>query len=745
MANNGRIIRVDAQVDPRDLPAGLVIASAHDAGYGSVLAAQDLGLATPAGTSYDLDGTKWVAAMVRGKGMKPNAFVGEVGFDDRLLFQLPFEDYKSDWRWCWWREAIQNAVDAGAKNIACSITDVTLPNGTKAVDVVCEDDGRGMSMDVLLQKFLTLGATGKSTDEYGVSSGGFGKAKELLLFCWIEWEVYTRNAQLVGHGRKIGGDDNAAYKSGTLIRARMPADQCTSRYHLIQALQGCHLPNVKVSLNGDRLDAQLLANTIVTDLDNGRLKVYRRKKDAGWSQWSGLIVRDRNGIKMFSDSVPDGVREYVVVVMNAPSVELLTSNRLQLTGSAKQSLTAFLQKLAKDTMSALKAKSTKQFTVYKGRGKFQAIAPHAVKAAIESQLTGYASKKGKKGLSEEQKRAITDAIGEIDDTAPVDTAAEGGYDSPAGDVETRPDAPPRVGLDMRMAPEVLSAMLDSVDVKGPDSIESMAAILAWEPDFVVVNEIEGYRVPAKFVPATMSPQLRKLARFWAEVIRMLMCRLGESREYAVGWHFDTSYATGTGYTLASYTKHSGEHVLMLNPFRTGDPKTELLSLSNKNDVSDIVSRAMHEITHCVYGISGHDEEFAASMSYVVKRAGNVWPQVSKLRAAVVARGAKTGAMEGLDTQARKSTKRVVAPEQPPREVELFIDPDVTQAIQMDREVSAAHVYHPGIDDSYETLWPKSGWSMTIPDAIAMGLAEAKRLRCRSARVTLERDVVVLRP
>src|SRR5208337_3452104 len=70
------------------------------------------------------------------------------------FFITALKDY-NDWPLKWWREAVQNAVDAGGHNVALGAD--KQPDGTMLVS--CDDDGRGMDEETIIKKFLVLGAT----------------------------------------------------------------------------------------------------------------------------------------------------------------------------------------------------------------------------------------------------------------------------------------------------------------------------------------------------------------------------------------------------------------------------------------------------------------------------------------------------------------------------------------------------------------------------------------------------------
>jgi len=84
--------------------------------------------------------------------------------------------------------------DAQATQIDWSIApgtykDIETGQETEAMVVTAYDNGVGMDADVLRKALLTRGGSVKPED----SVGGFGDAKNLILFPWLGWKVETRD------------------------------------------------------------------------------------------------------------------------------------------------------------------------------------------------------------------------------------------------------------------------------------------------------------------------------------------------------------------------------------------------------------------------------------------------------------------------------------------------------------------------------------------------------------------------
>src|ERR1700730_3473627 len=96
----------------------------------------------------------------------------------RKFFSKSFNDYSNKF-WAFAREMMQNSLDCGSKMISIEIHERTSPDGDAETHVTVENNGEPMSLEILRDKLLSLGESGK---EFPGSVGGFGKAKEILYF-----------------------------------------------------------------------------------------------------------------------------------------------------------------------------------------------------------------------------------------------------------------------------------------------------------------------------------------------------------------------------------------------------------------------------------------------------------------------------------------------------------------------------------------------------------------------------------
>lgn len=570
---------------------GLITATADDDSYGKLMALVSVGDAKFLGERYDSRGVKQI--LVDSPGYKANPQIG-IG---REFFTTALRDY-GDWQEKWWREAVQNAVDAGATEVWCAVRDVD-----GAVEVTCTDNGGGMDEGTLLNKFLVLGGTSKVGS--AGTTGGFGKAKELLVLPWLSWSVHTRSTIVDGSGIQYETRRADSYIDGTKLTVLMPRDQATHASAAMSFIGKCDIARVKFYVDGELVKAEFKSGEHIRDFADSASLFHNKKKDG----FCTLLVR-ANGIFMFGLDVSSSVQGSLVLELTRPSVDLLTANRDGFRSTElRQAVSGFVNILAADTKSALRKKKGFIREKFKGTGKFSA-------SSSELRAELYFSEGSvlpeKESLSDGQIQALKACLGR--------------WQQHIGSLSKDAEE-----ASLAATPALASAMLSGLEMAGSTQVDAVIKQLSWEPDFFIVNEIEGFRVPKQFYPKSMSTRIRQLLRYWAEVCRFILIQLGSQRSYGVGFIFDKN-------TGASYIYEDGEHWLMLNPFGFEDPEKEsLLSLSSNDDLAWLYAAAVHECTHIADGIHYHEEAFASAMTRNVAKTANRTKQLKAIKAAIVKR------------------------------------------------------------------------------------------------------------
>lgn len=625
------------------LQPGVYVVHSDDQAFGPMRAFVATGQVTQLGERYLPDGEK-EAVFAYGQ-LTPN----QEGEEGALImgpefFASAIDDY-ANWREGWWREAIQNAVDAGATEIRCSVK----PREDGGVVVECEDNGQGMDRETLRNVFMKLKGTAKR-ERYG-STGGFGEAKRLLVLPWISYEMHTRDTVMRGSGATYKTFDDKA-RSGTRLTVVMPQDLCTSSEAAIAYIAKCYLPNVRIFVDGERVKANLTTGEAIRNLGEIAELFYDKKK----ATFDGMIVRihDRahgTSLAMFPRYVPSEIKGQLVVEIYARSTEVLTSNRdgfrggYNTPGAALQSaIDQYVAELSADVSSSLKKRKGLVQQKFLGTGKFDTS--HQIRAAMLDGMgslepAGKEGERGKRELSTSQAAQVLEALQAF--------ATQLGFEQAQPETEV-----------VRMCdPELAASMLDGLQVGGAEHMEAIAKQLSWQPDFFLVNEIEGFRVPKKFYPESMTSAVRKLARCWAEMCRFVLVQLGSKAEFGVGFLIDRE-------RLAEYRQDDGDW-LMLNPFKSGDPTSEenIYQLQSWDDMMELYAMAVHECTHMADGVSYHNESFASAFTKNVARTSGKEKQLRALKRIVLAEEKKT--KERLAAERGPRAPRVAKPKRP-REV-----------------------------------------------------------------------------
>jgi hypothetical protein len=100
------------------------------------------------------------------------------------FFAKAKNDY-ADFYWAIARESMQNNMDCGSDEINVQIR----LDGSDTL-LTWSNNGSLMTREILQGKLLALGGSGKG---FQGTVGGFGKAKEILYFCHMSYEIRSGN------------------------------------------------------------------------------------------------------------------------------------------------------------------------------------------------------------------------------------------------------------------------------------------------------------------------------------------------------------------------------------------------------------------------------------------------------------------------------------------------------------------------------------------------------------------------
>lgn len=249
------------------------------------------------------------------------------------FFAKSKNDY-SDWYFALMREFAQNSIDCGSKTI-----NIDIHEEDGVVRVVVKNDGEPMSKSILVDKFLALGASGK---DFVGTVGGFGRAKELLVFCHESYEIHT--GSILASGKGAGYDlTKAPYFHGT--KTTIMVDGCA-----LKLVNGAHEFAEQCQWNGEFYVNGCRLNT--------NLKKGSRRRDFGWAtvytnkSFKNRMIIRIDGMPMFSRHI--SLDCCVIVEVNRSSGEALQSNRDGLKWEYQRKLDSFIDELTVDKRSALR-------------------------------------------------------------------------------------------------------------------------------------------------------------------------------------------------------------------------------------------------------------------------------------------------------------------------------------------------------------------------------------------------------
>lgn len=274
----------------------------------------------------------------------------------------------TDWRGAFWREFIQNSLDAGATKIDFTLgvleqdpktEKLNAIIGSQRLMVTVEDNGPGMSRDVLENVYMSLGA---STKEQTGSIGGFGRARILTCFSHPRWilssQEWVCTSTPDGAGYEVH-DNKVGYTSGLRAQVEVESHRGMMLDALWRTINQCELGDrVIFTLNGDemhklRFYAPIAMGEALKPMLNGEGQLYAANGDACTHK---IVVRV-NGMVMFNTDLhgaSDG-KGYVLELLPKTSRNHLTASRDEPRGTLRTELYSLVSELNRGNRDAAMA------------------------------------------------------------------------------------------------------------------------------------------------------------------------------------------------------------------------------------------------------------------------------------------------------------------------------------------------------------------------------------------------------
>lgn len=481
------------------------------------------------------------------------------------FFAKAKNDY-ADFSWALVREFFQNSIDApGCKKIDVQVH--TVEGGV--TKMVVTNDGAPMTREILTNKLLSLGGSGKG---FNGTVGGFGKAKEVLYFCHRSYQIHTGDLLVQGSG--AGYDLNESVPdalSGTSSTIVLDCDLTTRLCKTVEKFASYAQWDGSITLNGGQLACNLRKGSPRREFEWGT--VYTNKSDK-----NRVVVRV-GGIPMFSAYT--SFDRMVVVELKGASVDVLTSNRDSLVWRFQDQFDKFLMDLVVNRSKALKSQNP----------TYQHFSGAKFKTSKENPERKSSGVSARELVGAKQNVSVAAFMGSGSSTG------SGGFGGIAVSGE-------RLGV------------VGSVDDYANESIAtaSSSPTSTISEEFVLKNETT-LKIPDYFQPDSdqFGSYAKKLARMWGRLIVELH-RL-----------FETEAEFGIGFVLsddceAQYekTKEFGV-VYYLNPAvvveQVSSASKSLKKRFQLTERDRLLSIAVHEFVHGL-GYGSHDEAYAGKLTDV---------------------------------------------------------------------------------------------------------------------------------
>lgn len=263
-------------------------------------------------------------------------------------FKKTIYEYQ-DWEFAFCRETAQNSCDAKATEIHYTIEDTE-----DGIQIICEDNGVGMTKDILLTKFLVMGASYKDNEE---SVGGFGYAKGIILFCHKSYSIHTNDLLLTGSYGRYNDPISIKKRKGTKLVITMDRDMSSTyslKSKLIEWVENSNLNKTKVFLNGDELSQSGKKFDYKKKTKIGNLMISEAD---GYAYISNLWIRMR-GMAMFRKTIYSDEIHFngFIDLDSKSSIECLTANRDGLKNEYEYGLSELIKYLSSELTSLQSSK-----------------------------------------------------------------------------------------------------------------------------------------------------------------------------------------------------------------------------------------------------------------------------------------------------------------------------------------------------------------------------------------------------
>jgi hypothetical protein len=482
------------------------------------------------------------------------------------------------------REYLQNSVDAGAKLVDFQF------DGERTLTVT--DDGCGMSRDLLVSALLTLSGSKKGDN----SIGGFGAAKELIIFSMESYEITTTyngvTTKVVGAQLEYEFEEvENQPRDGTSFKVVFHEDLNIENFESIawEYLSECQT-NADIYWNGVKVECKIERGDLIRELE--WCKIYAEELEYNTNYAEVRI----NGVNMFSAFVDD-TKFKVVIEVTKPSIDILTVNRdcFQYHYSSKLQRIINEISIEKGQFGAVYNKNL----VWRGKNNSYSC----INFDFENLLENKDNKFGE----------YVDKIRKLSLKA-RETAKMAEADNPDVSVSEVVDRVREVINDEALKESIPYDLIDRMIERSTDLVCNHKA------DFYVKATGKGFdKIPDNLSPGNWSKRTTSLAKLWKHCLKIVMRCNAMPIEYSIGWVLDYDEKS-----VALYQRENGVSIFYINPLLTWMRSSNHAHVFNK-----MILIACHEVTH--YSNSSHNEYFQSNYEDMLHRvlcylnkSGNSW-------------------------------------------------------------------------------------------------------------------------
>lgn len=304
--------------------------------------------------------------------------------DERRMYYM--------WKFAFFRELLQNATDNGVGASKISIEIKERPEG--GCVVVFDDNGKGMTEEILRKVYFRYGATTKTG---GSSVGGFGRARVLTCFGADHFEILTNDVVAAAvhrvdeNGEELGGlfsiGKAEVHHKGCRLHIELHDTDWESMARELQSVLNMSQIKPEVTIRTPPMTEPVVwkqwtsrgrkAGALTAEDENSEQHEFAEvwvNKSAPENMRHRLMVRV-NGSVMFHSWTD--VDAQVIIELDTPrSREILDMSRSSLQGNYRVALEDFMSRLAKDSQTALRdVDAPREYVKPGGRGAFSSRRP----------------------------------------------------------------------------------------------------------------------------------------------------------------------------------------------------------------------------------------------------------------------------------------------------------------------------------------------------------------------------------